>query len=81
MIDIVDIKNADYLKFYIEDGFIYCKNIKNDEVVIVAKYEDRKVLKRYLNIINNFMEYLEKNKLVLNNPAIFDFYLAIKEVQ
>lgn len=25
-IDIVDIKNADYLKFYVENDFIYCEN-------------------------------------------------------
>lgn len=81
MIDIVEIKNADYLKFYIEDSFVYCENIKTEEKVIVAKFEDYIIFKKYLNIINNFMEYLDKNKLMLNNPAIFDFYLAIKEVQ
>lgn len=36
IIDIVDIKNAEYLKFYMEDGFIYCENIVTEEKVIVG---------------------------------------------
>lgn len=36
MIDIIDIRNAEYLKFYVKDDFIYCENIATDEKVIVA---------------------------------------------
>lgn len=35
MIDIVDIKNATYLSFYIENGYIYCENTRTHERVIV----------------------------------------------
>lgn len=37
--------------------------------------------KKYKEVIEEFMNYIEDNKLVLNNPAIFDFYLKIKEVE
>lgn len=36
MIDILDLKNADYLKFYEDKGFIYCENTKTCEKVIVS---------------------------------------------
>lgn len=39
MIDIIDIKNAKYLKFYSNDGYIYCKNKITDEVVFIAEDE------------------------------------------
>ena len=38
-------------------------------------------MKKYKEVIEEFMNYIEDNKLVLNNPAIFDFYLKIKEVK
>lgn len=34
MIDIVDIRNADYLKFYIKDDFIYCENASGEKVIV-----------------------------------------------
>lgn len=37
IIDIVDIKNAKYLKFYVKHGFIYCVDIVTDEKVIVGE--------------------------------------------
>ena len=37
IIDIVDIKNAEYLKFYVENGCIYCENVISDERVIVGE--------------------------------------------
>jgi hypothetical protein len=37
IIDVEDIKNAKYLKFYVEDGFIYCVDIVTDEKVIVGE--------------------------------------------
>lgn len=39
MIDIVDIKNAKYLKFYVKNGYIYCMDIVTDEIVIVGKID------------------------------------------
>lgn len=34
IIDIVDIKNAKYLKFYVEDCFIYCENSSGERVIV-----------------------------------------------
>ncbi len=41
MIDIVDIKNAKYLNFYIENGYIYCENTRTNERVIVGELGER----------------------------------------
>lgn len=43
--------------------------------------EENQELKKYKSIVDNFINYLDKNRLVLNNPAILDFYQAIKEVK
>lgn len=51
MIDIIDIKNAKYLEFYSNDGYIYCKNKITDEVVFVAEDEKYKILK------NEYLDY------------------------
>lgn len=37
MIDIIDLKTSNYLKFYVEDGYIYCENVYTEERVIVGK--------------------------------------------
>lgn len=37
-IDIVDIKNADYLKFYVENDFIYCENKYGERVIVGDLY-------------------------------------------
>ena len=37
MIDILDIKFSKYLRFYVEDNYIYCENIVNGERVIVGE--------------------------------------------
>lgn len=37
MIDVLDIKFAKYLRFYVKDNYIYCENIENDEIVIVGE--------------------------------------------
>ena len=34
IIDIVDIKNEKYLKFYVENGFIYCENLSGERVIV-----------------------------------------------
>lgn len=40
IIDIVDIRNAKYLKFYVENDFIYCENIATQERVIVGEINE-----------------------------------------
>lgn len=43
MIDIVNIKSRvknKELQFYLLDGYIYCKNIKTEESVIVGSYKE-----------------------------------------
>lgn len=37
MIDIVNIKNAKYLRFYVENNYIFCENIKTGERIIVGE--------------------------------------------
>lgn len=37
MLDIVEIKVAKYLKFFIENKYIYCENIVTGERVIVGE--------------------------------------------
>lgn len=39
MLDIVEIKVAKYLKFFIEDKYIYCENIVTGERVIVGEID------------------------------------------
>ena len=34
IIDIVDIRNAKYLKFYVENDFIYCENCNGERVIV-----------------------------------------------
>lgn len=67
MIDIVEIKNADYLKFYIEDSFVYCENTKTEEKVIVAEFKElqqenkqlKEDIKNIISIFNRNCDDLE----------------------
>lgn len=34
IIDIVDIRNAEYLKFYVKNDFIYCENVNGERVIV-----------------------------------------------
>lgn len=34
IIDIIDIRNAEYLKFYVENDFIYCENTSGERVIV-----------------------------------------------
>lgn len=34
IINIVDIRNAKYLKFYVENDFIYCENCNGERVIV-----------------------------------------------
>lgn len=36
-IDLVDLRNATYLLFFVEDSYIYCKDMRTGEQVIVGK--------------------------------------------
>ena len=43
MLDIVDLKSRvknKEIEFYIQNGFIYCKNIQTEESVIVGEYQE-----------------------------------------
>lgn len=40
MIDIINIKNAKYLKFYVENELIYCVDMVTDERIIVGEVEE-----------------------------------------
>lgn len=40
----------------------------------------KKAYYRQREIADNFVEELDKNKLLLNNPIIFDFYLKMKGI-
>lgn len=57
MIDIMDIRNAEYLKFYIKKGFIYCENIKTEEKVIVGT----------LLAVNEEKEVTDERKITKDN--------------
>lgn len=66
----IDPKNYEKLKFY-KQGYIRLD-------------DENKQLKEQLKVIkkttNELLTYLDKNKLVLNNPNILDFYINIKEI-
>jgi hypothetical protein len=40
-IDIIDIKYADNLKFYVENDFIYCENAYGERIIVGDLYQDR----------------------------------------
>lgn len=62
------------MKKYIRDPFY---------ILVPERYNVEKLLD-YINqleiICNNFMDYLDKNKLVLQNPNILDFYWEMKQL-
>lgn len=77
MIDIIDIKNAKYLKFYSNDGYTYCKNKITDEVVFIAEDEKYKILKNeYLDYQKWYRE--EKNKNMKQKEILNQLINAIK---
>ncbi len=40
MIDIFELRKAKYLRFYVENGYIYCENLETDEKVIVGEVNE-----------------------------------------
>lgn len=44
-------------------------------------FDDVKLkIKKQEEVINNFLDIVDKNKMLLNNPDLLDLYLKIKEV-
>lgn len=42
--------------------------------------EAEKQCKKQQEVINNFLDIVDKSKMLLNNPDLLDLYLKIKEV-
>lgn len=48
---------------------------------IIKDYEKlQQENKKQREIINNFLDIIDKSKMLLNNPDLLDLYLKIKEV-
>lgn len=48
---------------------------------IIKDYEQlQQENKRQKEVINNFLDIVDKSKMLLNNPDLLDLYLKIKEV-
>lgn len=63
MIDIIDIKNAKYLKFYSNDGYIYCKN-KN--------MKQKEILNQLINAIKTKLKNSDNYEMGLENSSYKD---------
>lgn len=49
---------------------------------IVKYIEDlEQQCKKQKEVINNFLDIVDKSKMLLNNPDLLDLYLKIKEVE
>lgn len=49
---------------------------------IIKDYEQlQQENKRQKEVINNFLDIVDKSKMLLNNPDLLDLYLKIKEVE
>ena len=53
---------------------------------IANKYDSltcelQKENKKQKEVINNFLDIVDKSKMLLNNPDLLDLYLKIKEVE
>lgn len=69
----------------LEEGF--CKKTINDETltkanaILVIKCANlEQQCKKQKEVIDMFLNKVEKNKMLLNNPDLLDLYLKIKEV-
>lgn len=49
------------------------------ESILNQFYYDYKTLREVYDIWSEFKKYIDKNKMVLNNPQILDFYLKMIE--
>lgn len=49
---------------------------------IIKDYEQlQQENERQKEVINNFLDIVDKSKMLLNNPDLLDLYLKIKEVE
>lgn len=71
LIDIIDIKKAKYLQFYVENDFIYCEN-KSGERVILAEHNDKAVDK--VNWEINKLKSIEKEhiQVITDKEELYD---------
>lgn len=75
---------ADYVHKDTLTATDYVELNKNNELLMSynqALLKENQKLNKYKSIVDNFINYLDKNRLVLNNPALLDFYQAIKEAE
>ncbi len=52
----------------------------SNEIVKYIKDLEQQVEKQK-EVINNFLDIVDKSKMLLNNPDLLDLYLKIKEVE
>lgn len=52
----------------------------SDEIVEYIEDLEQQVEKQE-EVINNFLDIVDKSKMLLNNPDLLDLYLKIKEVE
>jgi hypothetical protein len=52
----------------------------SNEIVKYIEDLEQKVEKQK-EVINNFLDIIDKSKMLLNNPDLLDLYLKIKEVE
>ena len=61
-------------------GSYYGENAECIDLIIKENQQLKEQLKMIKKTTNELLTYLDKNKSVLNNPNILDFYINIKEI-
>lgn len=82
-------KNIDevmyYFNYWYKEEDVYSINrylSLKDFNYISNKYQElQKENKKQKEVINNFLDIVDKSKMLLNNPDLLDLYLKIKEVK
>lgn len=78
---VVDAKDRKTISAY---GSIDVNDLRSaiDTFKKVPEYgELLKQVKKQKEVINNFLDIVDKSKMLLNNPDLLDLYLKIKEVE
>ena len=58
------------------------EEVRENETKLIDEIKQlEKENQKYKKAINELMNYIENNKLILNNPNVLDFYLKVKEVE
>ena len=78
----------DYLKRIDELGTKLTRKDKETYAWLIYGYnqcakllnETEQQCKKQKEVINNFLDIVDKSKMLLNNPDLLDLYLKIKEV-